>query len=76
MANTITPDFDKREVFATAEAAEIAVLAADADSVLNPDDSRTFGIVREAQPSGTGRGWFYVVVRRRGSHERVGYLAP
>jgi len=70
MANVIVPDFDQREVFSSPEAAEAAMLAA--TEALSDDGTISFGWVTEHR----GARWFYVVARRRGTRELVGYLGP
>lgn len=64
----VTPDFDAREVFSDPLRAESV-----AAEIMAADDTVTCGEVAEARG---GRRWFYVVVRRRGSRELVGYAAP
>ena len=63
----ITPDFDQRTVFANGELAEAA-----AEAVRQSDDTLSVGWCPERK----GLRWAYVVVRRRGTHELIGYVGP
>lgn len=67
MTLLIVEVFDWRTVFASGEEAEAAMLAADADDTLSAGGTISFGWV-PARPGA------YVVARRRGTHELVGYL--
>lgn len=70
--NVVVSDWAFREVFADEARAEAAMLAADADPTVSEGGTLTFGCAREGK---LGR-WSYVTVRRRGTHELVGYLGP